>query len=163
MKRVGKDDSSSSSNPNEEKLTVDGGVTKTILKEGKGDTVPDNVEVKVHYIGRLKDGSIFDESYKRKQPFTFAIGKRNVILGWDIGVKTMKIGEKAILKCHPDYAYGNRAIGPIPPNSTLYFEVELLDWRKADDDNILYALVVIIVMVAIFYFLFDRLYPRTIA
>jgi hypothetical protein len=102
--------------------------------------------VVVHYIGRLKDGTIFDESYKRKKPFEFRIGKRNVILGWDLGVKSMKIGETAILTCAPDYAYGNRAIGPIPANSTLYFEVELLDWKKGEDDNLIYLVVVLAVL-----------------
>jgi FKBP-type peptidyl-prolyl cis-trans isomerase len=85
MKRTGKETdkagAAEDSTIPEEKLTVDGGVTKKILKEGKGDTVPDNVRVKVHYIGRLQDGTIFDESYKRKKPFEFNLGKREVILG----------------------------------------------------------------------------------
>mmetsp|Transcript_21874 Transcript_21874/g.23843 ORF Transcript_21874/g.23843 Transcript_21874/m.23843 type:complete len:171 (-) Transcript_21874:125-637(-) len=163
MKRAGKgeNDSSSANDAIEEKLTVDGGITKKILREGKGGiTVPDDVIVKVHYIGRLADGTVFDESYKRKKPFEFSIGKRNVILGWDVGVKSMKIGEVAILKCASDYAYGKNGIGPIPPNSTLYFEVELLDWKKDDDSQFFYAFCVVAVLSVVFYVFFTIIYPR---
>lgn len=165
MKRAGKDnqqdsDAQQTAAGGEEFLTSDRGLSKKILKEGKGATVPDDVTVVVHYIGRLKDGTIFDESYKRKKPFEFRIGKRNVILGWDLGVKSMKIGETAILTCAPDYAYGNRAIGPIPANSTLYFEVELLDWKKGEDDNLIYLVVVLAVLTGVFVFVFNHLYPK---
>lgn len=167
MKRTAKTTDPSSeaaAGSNEEKLTVDGGVTKKIIREGKGgEAVPDNVRVKVHYIGRLADGTVFDESYKRKKPFEFAIGKRNVILGWDIGVKTMKIGETAIIKCAPDYAYGKNGIGPIPPNSTLFFEVELLDWMKDDDSQLFYAFVTVAVISIVLYVFFNYLYPKKLS
>ena len=73
------------------------------------------------------DGTVFDSSVTRGTPFEFTLGAREVILGWDKGVATMKKGEKAILECAPEYAYGDMgAGGVIPPKATLRFEVELL-------------------------------------
>lgn len=142
-------------------LTTDGGVTKVIKKEGDGDTIPAGSYASVHYIGRLEDGTVFDESRKRKQPFVFCLGKRNVILGWDIGVQSMKIGEVAVLKCAPDYAYGKNGIGPIPPNSTLYFEIELLESPQAEaSSNLFYLGLFFLIITAIIYVVFDRVYPR---
>ena len=77
------------------------------------------------------DGTVFDSSVKRGRPFEFTVGVGNVIKGWDEGVSQMKIGQKAILTCPPEYAYGPKGIpGAIPPNSTLIFEVELLDFKE---------------------------------
>ncbi|KAG8909593.1 FK506-binding protein 1, partial [Tulasnella sp. 417] len=88
----------------------------------KGDTV------KIHYVGTLTNGKKFDSSRDRNDPFVTAIGVQEVIKGWDEGVVQLSLGQKAILTCTPDYAYGARGYPPvIPPNSTLKFEVELLE------------------------------------
>lgn len=85
-------------------------------------------KVKVHYTGRLMDGTIFDSS-TGKEPLTFALGRGQVILGWDEGVALLKKGEKATLYIPSYLAYGDRSPSPkIPPNSILIFEVELVDF-----------------------------------
>ena len=100
-----------------------------MLNEGSGPTVPSGFNVKVHYTGRLADGTIFDSSIPRGEPFQFAVGTGQVIRGWDEGVTKMKKGQKAIITCPPDYAYGARGAGAlIPPNATLTFEVEVIDF-----------------------------------
>eukprot|EP00760_Papus_ankaliazontas_P017214 PhM_4_TR17070/c0_g1_i1/m.87207/K09571/FKBP4_5; FK506-binding protein 4/5 len=115
---------------------TDGKLHKTLLVAGTPNTTPkDGAKVSVHYVGTLaSDGSKFDSSRDRDQLFEFDLGKGSVIKGWDVGVATMNKGEKCILRCHPDYAYGNRAMGgSIPANSTLVFEVELFDWTTMQD------------------------------
>lgn len=85
-------------------------------------------------MGTLLDGTQFDSSRDRGEPFNFSLGQGQVIKGWDEGVKTMKKGEKAILTCKPEYAYGSGGSSPkIPPNATLNFEVELLHWKSVND------------------------------
>jgi peptidylprolyl isomerase len=84
-------------------------------------------DVTVHYTGTLENGVKFDSSVDRGQPFTFKIGVGQVIKGWDEGVMTMKVGGKRKLIIPPHLGYGSRSAGPIPPNSTLIFEVELLE------------------------------------
>lgn len=79
------------------------------------------------YAGKLTNGQKFDSSFDRNQPLQFQVGVGQVIKGWDEGVLTMKVGEKSVLTCSPDYAYGARGFPPaIPPNSTLVFDVELV-------------------------------------
>ncbi|KAG2423969.1 hypothetical protein HXX76_014908 [Chlamydomonas incerta] len=119
----------------EVKLTDDGGCVKKILVAGEGWESPEQGdEVTVHYAGTLEDGTPFDSSRERDQPFVFTLGEGRVIKGWDTGVATMKRGEKALLICAPDYAYGAQGSPPkIPPNATLHFEVELLSWRSKKD------------------------------
>lgn len=112
-----------------------GGIIKKVLVKGSGEDRPDKgSEVSVHYTGTLLDGTKFDSSVDRGQPFNFTLGVGQVIKGWDEGVASMKKGEKAILTCQPDYAYGARGSPPnIPPNSTLQFEVELFSWKSDKD------------------------------
>ncbi|XP_008547908.1 FK506-binding protein 59 isoform X1 [Microplitis demolitor] len=112
----------------------DGGVLKEIIKEGLGEETPSpGSKVKVHYTGTLLDGSKFDSSKDRNEPFEFNLAQGNVIKAWDIGVATMKKGEVAILTCAPEYAYGKSGSPPkIPPDATLKFEVEVLDWVGED-------------------------------
>lgn len=93
---------------------------------GTGKTAKAGDNVVVHYTGWLTDGKKFDSSKDRNKPFTFALGAGRVIKGWDEGVAGMKVGGKRKLTIPPSLGYGGRAIGPIPANSTLIFEVELL-------------------------------------
>ena len=89
-------------------ITEDGGVKKKIIKEGKGESPKDGNEVHVNYIGRNKDNKVFDQT--KDKPFTFKLGDGKVIKGWDIGVKTMKVGEKAEFILSPEYAYGDKKV-----------------------------------------------------
>ncbi|KAK9873037.1 hypothetical protein WA026_020772 [Henosepilachna vigintioctopunctata] len=110
------------------------GVLKEIVKEGIGNDIPPHgCTVQVHYTGTLLDGTKFDSSRDRGQPFEFSLGKGSVIKAWDIGIATMKTGEHSILTCAPEFAYGKSGSPPtIPPNSTLLFDVELLGWKGED-------------------------------
>ena len=101
------------------------GIGVTTLKEGTGANPKMTDTVKVNYRGTLENGQEFDSSYKRGQPATFPLSR--VIPCWTEGVQTIKVGGKAKLVCPPNLAYGNREIPGIPANSTLIFEVELLD------------------------------------
>jgi FKBP-type peptidyl-prolyl cis-trans isomerase len=115
----------------------DGKLYKKILNEGSGDDRPaKGDEVYVHYTGRLLDGSVFDSSVERNELFNFKLGEGKVIKGWDEGVATMRKGEKCLLTCSPDFAYGSAGAGEkIPPDSTLQFEVELFHWKGEDITN----------------------------
>eukprot|EP00492_Amphilonche_elongata_P004141 TRINITY_DN4527_c0_g1_i1.p1 TRINITY_DN4527_c0_g1~~TRINITY_DN4527_c0_g1_i1.p1 ORF type:complete len:128 (-),score=32.41 TRINITY_DN4527_c0_g1_i1:56-439(-) len=110
-----------------EDLTGDGGILKKILVEGTGLTPEDGSNVTVHYVGTLTDGGKkFDSSRDRGDYFKFDIGQGRVIKGWDQGVATMKEGEKCILRCRSEYAYGDEGSPPtIPGGASLDFEVEL--------------------------------------
>ncbi|KAK9813598.1 hypothetical protein WJX73_009452 [Symbiochloris irregularis] len=118
-----------------EEVTNDGGVTKRIIEKGTGWEVPaTGDEVSVHYVGTLEDGTKFDSSRDRGDPFVFELGRGRVIKAWDAGIKTMRKGEKAVLTCKSTYAYGEQGSPPtIPPNATLIFEVELLHWKSTKD------------------------------
>ncbi|KAG8941910.1 FK506 binding protein proline rotamase rapamycin-binding protein [Tulasnella sp. 424] len=104
------------------------GVTVVNISDGDGVTFPKKGDkVTIHYTGTLLDGSKFDSSVDRGKPFVTEIGVGRVIKGWDEGVLQLSVGQKAILTCTPDYAYGAQGRPPvIPPNSTLKFEVELI-------------------------------------
>jgi FKBP-type peptidyl-prolyl cis-trans isomerase FkpA len=94
---------------------------------GNGPVAKVGDRVSVHYVGTLTDGSKFDSSRDRNQPFQFVLGQGQVIKGWDQGVAGMKVGEKRKLTIPPAMAYGPQGRPPkIPPNSTLVFEVELM-------------------------------------
>ncbi|MGO8997511.1 MAG: FKBP-type peptidyl-prolyl cis-trans isomerase [Polyangiaceae bacterium] len=106
-------------------------LVSTDLVVGKGAVAKTGDTVSVHYVGTLLDGKEFDSSRKRGQPFVFTLGKGQVIRGWDQGVVGMKIGGKRKLVIPPALAYGDHGMGKvIPPNSTLNFEVELVDIKK---------------------------------
>ena len=93
-------------------------------KPNKGDTV------RVHYTGRLTDGTKFDSSVDRGEPLEFTVGVGQVIKGWDDGILQLTKGQKAVLTCPPAYAYGAAGIpGTIPKNATLVFEVELVSFK----------------------------------
>lgn len=96
------------------------------LKEGAGEPAKNGDTVSVHYTGTLENGTKFDSSLDRGEPFSFQLGAGYVIKGWDLGVLGMKPGEKRKLTIAPELGYGNNAVGSIPPSSTLIFEVELL-------------------------------------
>ena len=101
------------------------------LAVGKGAEAKAGDSVKVHYVGTLPDGKEFDASKKHGQPFEFELGAGRVIKGWDQGVAGMKVGGKRKLTVPPSLGYGARGFPPvIPPNSTLLFEVELLEVKK---------------------------------
>lgn len=111
----------------------DGGLLKKILVEGAGDECPPvGSSVEVHYVGTLhSDGSKFDSSRDRPGNFKFDVGVGQVIKGWDQGICSMKKGEKCILRCSSDYAYGDHGSPPkIPGGATLNFEVELFSWKE---------------------------------
>lgn len=97
------------------------------IKVGVGKVVGSGDYVTIHYLGTLENGKKFDSSYDRGEPFQTRIGVGEVIEGWDMGVVGMKVGGKRKLIIPPQLAYGDREIGIIPPNSTLIFEVELID------------------------------------
>lgn len=106
----------------------------TTLKAGKGAEAQAQKTVIVHYTGTFPNGKKFDSSFDRSEPFQFTLGVGQVIKGWDQGILGMKVGEKRRLVIEPNFAYGAQGVrNPatqefvIPPNSTLNFEVELLD------------------------------------
>lgn len=111
---------------NENTATETADLQITNVKEGDGAQAVSGKEVTVHYVGTLTDGTKFDSSRDRGTPFTFTLGAGEVIKGWDAGVAGMKVGGVRRLVIPPALAYGDRAVGSIPANSTLVFEVELL-------------------------------------
>lgn len=110
-----------------EETTTPSGLKYVELAVGEGEAAKAGDRVQVHYTGWLLDGTKFDSSVDRGQPFVFPLGAGRVIRGWDEGVAGMKPGGKRKLVIPPDLGYGDRgAGGVIPPNATLVFEVELL-------------------------------------
>lgn len=108
-------------------ITTDSGLKYYDILEGEGEIPETGMTVVVHYTGWLADGTKFDSSLDRGQPFTFVLGTGSVIAGWDEGVSTMKVGGKRQLMIPPELGYGDAgSSGVIPPGATLIFEVELL-------------------------------------
>ena len=110
--------------------TTASGLQYKVETMGEGPKPVATDTVKVHYRGTLLDGTEFDSSYKRNEPISFALNR--VIAGWTEGVQLMPVGSKFMFYIAPDLAYGEGGGGPIPPNSTLIFEVELLDIETAE-------------------------------
>ena len=104
------------------------GLRYKIIQKGEGKKATKGAMVSVHYKGQLLDGTVFDSSYKRKQPIDFAIGVGQVIPGWDEGIQLLQVGDKARLVIPSNLAYGSSgAGGVIPPDATLIFDVELMN------------------------------------
>ena len=104
------------------------GVDALIITQGAGPTPKFGQKVSVHYTGRLIDGTKFDSSRDRSTVYKFEIGKGDVIRGWDVGIEKLRKGDRAILTCSPDFAYGVKGIpGIILPNSVLIFDIEVVD------------------------------------
>jgi len=122
--------------PDAEDITIekDGGILKEIKVAGTGTETPwTGDKVFVHYVGTLTNGSKFDSSRDRGDQFSFNIGKSEVIKGWDFGVATMKVGEKAVFTIKAEYGYGSAGSPPkIPGDATLVFEIELFDFHGED-------------------------------
>ena len=109
---------------------TDSGLYYKINREGSGDHPTKGNDVSVHYKGMLLDGTVFDSSYQRNEPIVFPLGMGQVIKGWDEGIALLKKGSSAKLVIPSELAYGSRgAGGVIPPNASLIFEVELVDFR----------------------------------
>ena len=108
--------------------TTSSGLQYIVIEEGTGDKPEKGDTVKVHYTGKLEDGTVFDSSVKRGVPIEFQVGVGRVIKGWDEGIADMKEGGKHQLIIPPDLGYGANGYPPvIPPNSTLIFDVELVE------------------------------------
>lgn len=114
----------------ENNMNITTGVETEDLVVGTGAVATAGDLITVHYVGTLVDGKVFDSSRDRGTPFTFPLGASQVIRGWDEGVAGMRVGGTRRLTIAPDYGYGPRAVGPIPANSILIFEVELLGVEK---------------------------------
>jgi len=110
-----------------EEITTESGLKYIDDVLGAGEFPKAGDKVKVHYTGTLEDGTKFDSSRDRNQPFEFPLGQGRVIKGWDEGFMSMTEGTHAILTIPPELGYGSRGMGKIPPNSTLIFDVELLE------------------------------------
>ena len=111
-------------------MTTASGLEYVITNPGTGENPKPGQTVSVHYVGKLTDGTEFDNSYKRGEPIQFVLGKGMVIQGWDEGIALLNKGAKGTLTIPPALGYGSRgAGGVIPPNATLVFDVELVDFK----------------------------------
>jgi FKBP-type peptidyl-prolyl cis-trans isomerase len=107
------------------------GIRYIVMTEGQGETPKPGDRVSVLYVGRLLQGKVFDQTEDREHPFVFRIRRDMVIDGWDQVLQLMKKGEKRLVIIPPELAYGTRGQPPkIPRNSTLVFEIELLEFKK---------------------------------
>lgn len=106
--------------------TETSGLKYYIVEEGPGDYPEPGSRVLMDYIGILEDGTVFDNSYERAEPFAFTLGRSDLIMGMAEGVSLLRYGSRAILIVPPSLGYKDEEVGKIPPNSTLYFHVEIL-------------------------------------
>ncbi len=113
-----------------QEYTTPSGLKYKLLEMGTGKKVEAGDMVTVHYTGTLPDGTKFDSSKDRNQPFSFKVGGGQVILGWDEGLRLLNVGDKAILTVPSGLGYGDRAMGKIPSNSTLIFEIEVIETKS---------------------------------
>jgi len=110
-----------------------GNIKKLVIDDitlGEGKAVERGDQVSVHYVGTLQNGQEFDNSKKRGQTFSFTVGEGRVIAGWEEGLIGMKVGGQRVLVIPPEKAYGENAVGPIPPNSTLIFSIDLVEIKQ---------------------------------
>ncbi len=116
----------------EEEEVVQEDLAIEILEEGTGEEAQNGDSLKVHYTGTLEDGTKFDSSLDRGDPFVFTLGAGRVIQGWDLGLLGAKVGDKRKLTIPADLGYGDSgaAGGKIPPGATLIFEIEVLEINK---------------------------------
>jgi FKBP-type peptidyl-prolyl cis-trans isomerase FkpA/FKBP-type peptidyl-prolyl cis-trans isomerase FklB len=115
-------------------VVTDSGLQYMVVTQGDGAKPAATDTVEVHYRGTLLDGTEFDSSYARNAPISFALDR--VIAGWTEGVQLMPVGSKYTFWIKPELAYGEAGGGPIPPNSTLKFEVELLSIETGEDEDL---------------------------
>lgn len=116
-------------NPLNSASRADGLVIQDVVV-GSGAEAIAGATVAVHYVGTLQTGEQFDSSLERGTPIQFTLGSGQVIAGWEQGIKGMKVGGRRVLVIPPTLGYGDRAVGPIPANSTLIFQVELVDVKN---------------------------------
>lgn len=112
-------------------MIIETGFKADDVTVGTGDLAERGDVVSTHYVGKLVNGQVFDSSLDRGVPIQFVLGTGQVIKGWDEGLVGMRVGGKRILTIAPDYGYGAAAVGTIPANSVLVFEVELVGIQKA--------------------------------
>ncbi|PCH96188.1 MAG: peptidylprolyl isomerase [Bacteroidetes bacterium] len=122
-----KKDKRKKKNKSKDIIITESGLKCEFLQRGTGIAPKVGDKIVAHYTGTLLDGTKFDSSVDRGKPFEFPLGKGRVIKGWDEGFALLHVGDKAILTIPPELAYGERVTGKIPANSTLIFEVELLN------------------------------------
>lgn len=107
--------------------TTGSGLIFTLTRPGTGAQAKAGDTVSVHYTGLLTDGTVFDSSVTRGEPIKFPLGMGHVIRGWDEGIQKLHVGGQAVLIIPPELGYGAGGVGPIPPNATLIFVVELVE------------------------------------
>ncbi len=115
--------------PEAKKTTT--GIRYIVLREGAGETGKPGDKTDVLYVGRLLNGTVFDQATEKEHPFSFRVGRGMVIEGWDQILQQMKVGEKRLVIIPPELAYGTRGQPPkIPRDATLVFEMEVLSFKR---------------------------------
>ncbi len=115
--------------------TLPSGLSYIVTRRGEGRQPHLGEKVIVHYTGVMTNGVKFDSSLDRGQPFVFELGAGRVIKGWDEGIGELKVGDQATLIIPPELAYGEQGRGPIPPNATLIFVIELVGIEEKPVSN----------------------------